>query len=286
MKKIYCFFLLMLGFPAFAQSGIIAIGSDNWVYPTMPAFSFYGYTYSQQIVPKTRFNQAGGTAGAITKLRYYCESTGSSITPWNNWTIFIGHTNKNAFQGDDWVPVSQMTQVFSGEFTPVAGTWIEFEFAQPFVYNDIDNLVIAVDENAAGWTQAGNAAEFYSYAEPEAKGMSVVSDSTNFDPASPSGGALVHFQVPMLQLEGEMLGLPDAVKSAVSIYPNPSDAIFNIGSETAVTAVEVFDLSGRLVASEKSERTTSIDLWRLQPAQYLLRIYTSDGVFVNRIVKR
>ncbi|RZJ73347.1 T9SS type A sorting domain-containing protein [Flavobacterium sp.] len=286
MKKNLALFLMMFAASICAQSGTVSIGSENLVYPVMPVFSFYGYSYSQQIVSKERFNQAGGTAGTITKIRYYCESTGSAITPWNNWAIYIGHTNKQDFQGDDWIPASQMTQVFSGEFSPVAGTWIEFEFSQPFVYNNLDNIVIAVDENAPGWTAASDPAQFYSYIDTGSKGMAVVSDSTNFDPENPLGGAILHAQVPMLQFDGQLLGVAAHSKNAVLVYPNPSDSIFNFASESEITMMEVFDLSGRKITSEKAQGSTSIDLRKLQAAQYLLRIHSIDGVFTNRIVKR
>lgn len=286
MKKLYVLIAVFFAFATSAQTGTFTVGSGNIEHNQLPVFSFYGYTYSQQIVPKATINAAGGTAGAITKLRYFCVSTGSSIVPWNNWTIFIGHTDKTFFQSGDWVPAAQMTQVFSGEFTPVAGTWIEFEFAQPFVYNNTDNIVIAVDENAPGWTEASNAASFYSYIPGENLAMRLISDSTNFDPLNPAGTADLFSQVPMLQFEGQVLGVPTVSRTVVSVFPNPSEGLFSIASESEIVSVEVTDLSGRTVAVKKTAEVQQIDLRDFPSSVYLVKVHTIDGTFTNRVIKK
>ncbi|RZJ68756.1 MAG: T9SS type A sorting domain-containing protein [Flavobacterium sp.] len=286
MKNLCTSLMLLAACFATAQTGTITIGSGNIEHNQLPVFSFYGYTYSQQIVPKATINAASGTSGAITKLRYYCVHTGSSITPWNNWVIYIGHTDKTSFQPGAWVPAGEMTQVFSGEFTPVAGNWIEFEFAQPFVYNNVDNIVIAVDENAPGWTATSDAASFYSYISDVELGMRITSDNDNFDPLNPVGSTSTFFQVPMLQLEGQILGVASVSRKAVSISPNPSDGLFSILSDSEVISSEVTDLSGRTVFTNSNSGQSEIDLRDLPSSVYLIKIKTNDGTFINRVVKR
>src|SRR5690606_10531010 len=114
-------------------------------YPVAP---YYWYSYGQQIVLKSEIN----TAGLITKLRFY--SNGNALDKTNNWTIYLGHTSKTSFASNtDWILAGAMTQVFSGTVAaPSSAGWMEISLSTPFAYNNIDNLVVSVDENADNYT--------------------------------------------------------------------------------------------------------------------------------------
>ncbi|GGG56203.1 hypothetical protein GCM10010976_28820 [Bizionia arctica] len=81
-----------------------------------------------------------------------------------------------------------MTQVFSGTVpaNPLAG-WMEITLDTPFNYNNIDNLVVAVDENATGYNGNGNAFRIFTPSTPSPttnSGIYYQSDSTNPNPTS------------------------------------------------------------------------------------------------------
>ena len=168
--------------PSFAQS-TIQIGSGTSTNTQMPIYTCYGYNYTQQIVTAAEYSAGGGIAGNITKLRFYYDNGGTTFANWNAWTVYLGHTSKTSFTSNtDWVPAGSLTQVFSGTITPVAANWFEITFSAPFNYDGTSNLVVAVDENVAGWSCT---AAFRSYSGGSTRAIYYYSDDTNPDPLAP-----------------------------------------------------------------------------------------------------
>src|SRR5690606_7772748 len=101
----------------------IGDGTDTGSGSTTIPVTNYNYTYSQQLVTASEYAAGGGVAGPITKIRYYVANVGTS-TVWDNWTVYIGNTTKSSFDSTtDWIPVSELTEVFSGTITAVANEW-------------------------------------------------------------------------------------------------------------------------------------------------------------------
>ncbi|SDF67554.1 Ig-like domain-containing protein [Epilithonimonas hungarica] len=163
----------------------VTIGSGTNVGGKLPVVPFYGYSFSEQIIPKAEINTSGMS---ITKLRFY--SNGTVLTNSNNWTIYLGHTTKTSFTSNtDWILASGMTQVYSGTVSasPSAG-WMEIALTTAFPYNNTDNLVVAVDENAAGfYSTSTNHFRIFTPTSPSPTTNSSIyyqDDTTNPDPAS------------------------------------------------------------------------------------------------------
>jgi hypothetical protein len=195
----YFTFLLMLLFSSTGWGQTVTVGSGTNLGNRYPVAPYYGFTYSQQIVLKTDVN----TSGLITKLRFY--SNGSALTNSNNWTVYLGHTSKTAFSSNtDWIASSAMTQVFSG-IVPTPSTtagWYEIDINDVFVYNNIDNLVIAVDENAASYTGSSSASYFRIWTTPVTnRGIYFVDDVNNPDPTSISLSGTRTSYIAQMQLE-------------------------------------------------------------------------------------
>jgi len=188
----------------FSQTGTVQIGSgsvSSAADERIPVAN-YVYNYSQQIVTAAEYAAGGGVSGPITKIRYQTTTLGT-LSVWNNWTVYIGNTNKTSFaSSSDWVPVNQLTQVFSGTITPnpVNNQWFEIVFSQPFNYTG-GNIVIAVDENTSGWTSAPN---FLSYTSTSNSGIMYRNDSTNPNPSSPPTATYRVSILPQIQFEGTL----------------------------------------------------------------------------------
>ena len=161
---------------------VIGNGSLN---NQLPIYPYYGYTYSQSIYTPA---QLGG-AKVIDTLYYYFAGPGWS-TP-DNFQIYMGHTTKTAFSSStDWAPVSTLTQVWTGGLAPTNNQgWVKFVLSTPFFYNGSDNLIIAADENTAGYHSSSNF--FHSTSAPAGTSIRYYSDPTNPDPANPPSGTLV-----------------------------------------------------------------------------------------------
>jgi len=161
--------------------GIVIIG-DGTANLYLPIRPYYGYSYSQSIFLQSELNTANQR---IEKIWYYWNGLAAASAS-NNWTIYMGHTVKTAFDSaSDWIPLTNLTQVFSGEVPlPAVAGWIGITLDIPFAYNNTDNLVIAVDENE---DDCDSSAEFFYCTETPTINRSIIyySDGTNPDPANP-----------------------------------------------------------------------------------------------------
>lgn len=184
-KKLLTLSLLILSVVLLRAQLTVEIGSNSTTTNLIPVNQNTAYSYTQQIILQSEIN----TAGEITKIRF--NMTGTSINNSNVWVIYFGHTNKSVFSGGtDWVPVSAMTQVFSGTLpaTPPAG-WMEITLNTPFTFNNIDNLVIAVDDNKA---QSNSGSSFRAWSSGANRALRAFNSSTNINPATPGTGSFVN----------------------------------------------------------------------------------------------
>ncbi len=78
------------------------------------------------------------------------------------------------------------------------------------------------------------------------------------------------------------LGNEELSAPQVDIYPNPSNGIFEIQSETKFDKVEVVDMEGRIILS--GSETTKIDLSNKSQGIYLIRLHANDMILSERIV--
>lgn len=79
------------------------------------------------------------------------------------------------------------------------------------------------------------------------------------------------------------VGIEIADLSDIKVYPNPTLGKVTVSSDN-VTKVEVLDLVGRMVSTV--EGTNVIDLSKLNNGVYTLRITTTEGVAVRKVIKK
>lgn len=202
----------------------ITIGSGTATVNTVPLSTNWGYNYTQQIVTQAQL----GAANTLVGIKFYFVS-GSTASS-NNWTIYLGNTTKTAFSTNtDWVPLSGLTQVYSGNLVmPTAPGWWEITFNTPFSYDGTSNLVIAIDENTRSFGSPN--ALWYAYTSGTNTAMWYRSDSTNPNPASP----------PTATSRGNspnqvILMTPSANPPNPATNPNPADLATNIGLSTPLS---------------------------------------------------
>ena len=222
MKKItLSLFLLLFSLISFSQ---VPIGNGNNEAQQLPFDPYYGYTYSQSIYLSSEIN----TSGNITGLQWYYSGT-SSLPNNQNITIYLGHSTKTAFATTtDWEPLASLTAVYTGAI-PVSGAgWVSITFDTPFAYNGTDNLIVAVDENFAGYDTSND--DFYNTASTTGRSIWYRSDSTNPDPATPPTGTLASFY-PNVIFDGIVQACPQpTLLVASSITSSSVDVGWNAGS--------------------------------------------------------
>lgn len=170
-----------------AQS-TIQLGSGTSTSSYVPNYYLYNYSYSQSIYTAAEMNaQGASTVASITKI-WYKPTSSVATTNWKDWVIYMGNTTKEGFTSTtDWIDVSSMTQVFSGQLPAnvTANTWLEITLTTPFSWDGTSNIVVAVDENTPTYGSSPNWAGYTLAPNAGNKVIYYYSDSNNPDPASP-----------------------------------------------------------------------------------------------------
>jgi len=192
--------------------------------------------------------------------------------------VYIGHTTKTEFASDtDWVPVGDLTQVFSGNIhtqplPPTNNQWFEIEFSTPFNYNGTDNIVVAVNEKTKGWS--GTPSKL-SYTSGQNTGIYARKDGAIgefYDPANPPTSIGRVNNLPQLQLEGQLASclLPTGIS-----FTQTSMTSGNISWTTSGSNVDTYDLewgtAGFTLGSGTQEfglTTTSHAVTTIEEADY------------------
>lgn len=222
MKKVLLSCLFAISMFMNAQ---ITLGGGSTNTGAAPISSYYEYSYVQQIFPKSEIN--ANAAGNITELKFYYDAS-ASLASSDQWEVYLGHTSKTGFlSDDDWIPVSQLTQVFSGTITPVNGI-VEITLTTPFTYNNTSNLVLAARESKPGYDNTSEA--FYTYDYMNGSTLYFRSDTVLPDQVSPPSGVLANFKssvtftglTPGSGLACPVVTSPGDNETDVDIYPNIS----------------------------------------------------------------
>ena len=168
--------------------GLAMIGDGTATNLNLPINPYYGYNYSQTLYLQNEIDISGQR---IERLFYHWNGLAAG-NECKDWTIYMGHTAQTEFTStSDWVPFAGLTQVFDGEIGLSAEDgWIEIVLTMPFVYNNTDNLVIAVHETTPG--NAGNSGKFFGTGTTDYRGLRIQNDSTNPNPESPVTGTRVY----------------------------------------------------------------------------------------------
>lgn len=84
-----------------------------------------------------------------------------------------------------------------------------------------------------------------------------------------------------------VLSISNANKNGLNIYPNPVNNILYIDSDTHVKAIEIIDIRGKLVFSQKQNSNNQYNLQELNHGIYLLKVkLNNDAIETFRLIKQ
>jgi hypothetical protein len=186
MKWVFLFIQISFLVPLVAIT--INIGSGQIANQPFPINASYNYSYSQVIYLQQEIQHQG----VITQISYqYHVASSEYLSNVNQLKIYMGKTSKTNFiSNTDWIPADSMELVFNGNWDitnfssslPGDG-WVTILLTSSFSYDNINNLVIAIDENQPGCT--GVSEKFMCSNTSMARGIEYHSDSINPDPNLP-----------------------------------------------------------------------------------------------------
>jgi len=83
------------------------------------------------------------------------------------------------------------------------------------------------------------------------------------------------------------VGVEELMNQGVRIYPNPSDGILAIESQsTGQHFIEITTMNGQMIYSEKMDGTThKLDLSSFQKGVYIITIRSEDLVTTRKIIR-
>ena len=186
LKAIMTLCLLLIAFTA-SWAITVTVGDGNIITTVLPIQANSNYSYSQQIYIQDDINQPGW----IKSISFWHQGGAGGYANSNSWDLYIGHTTKASFDNNnDWVTVDNLTKVFTGTVNmptwySLNARWVVATFETPFYYNNIDNLVVAVDENTSG--KANVAGNWSGNSSGPNTGL-YVNGNNNINPVSPGAG--------------------------------------------------------------------------------------------------
>jgi hypothetical protein len=264
--------LLTISWIGSAQTTVqVGAGTNNAQY--VPIAAYYNYSYSQTIYTAADITAAGGFQGLISKIRYM-RNSGNMGANDAGWTIYMGHTTASEFASNTaWIPVAQLTQVYSGTITYAGtGAWTEVTLTAPFSWNGTDNIVVAIDENAGGYG-GGSTSSFTSTNNAQNRAIYYYSDNTNPDPTGPpsASGRLTGAPNVQFNLLPPCAGAPNPGNTLAS----PS-AVCTGQSSTLSLQNNYLNFSGITYQWQKFDGTSWVNIASATSATYTATNITAD----------
>ncbi|MDR2971094.1 MAG: DUF2436 domain-containing protein [Bacteroidales bacterium] len=168
----------------------ITIGTGTTGSYRLPINTFYNYSYTQLIYDASEIGDPGVILSLAFEYFYATAQTGKA-----NQVVYMGNISKNAFSSEsDWVPLSQLTQVFSGT-VPYNNSqkWSTIDLDVPFEYEG-GNLVVAIANNSGTYNTSSNNT-FYNHTTTLHKALTVYQDGSAYNPASPPAAGSLGYEL-------------------------------------------------------------------------------------------
>ena len=125
------------------SGGDMNIGSGTTTSSYMPSYSFYNYSYTQQVYLASELNGPN----TFHSISFNCTSLSSN--PTRTYQIFLMHTDQTG-PTSAWLPADSAKLVYTGQFTWQTG-WNTIYFDSLFSYDGVRNLAVLVLDNTGSY---------------------------------------------------------------------------------------------------------------------------------------
>lgn len=257
----------------------VGTGTSNLYLPVYP---YFGYTYSQVIYPAAWFNYPDGYR--IERLQYYWNPAQAPLNT-THFQVWMGHTTQSSFPstGATWVPISQMTLVFDGNWSISAGAgWKELVLSTPFLYNRTDNLIIAMYEDTPGYDTSGNTTSSFfhgtnttgtyhgvSYYSDTAPGSPIPPNPTSFTATSRQGYPNTRFVLGAVPTAPQITVSPTAWNYGTVVVNTTNSKQFTIQNTGAgILTVSTISIAGDAAYTLTNLPTLPVNLTTGQTATF------------------
>ena len=208
------------------------------------------YSYTQNIYTVDELTAAGVPAGAVITAIAFSNGTGTN-TVMHGCHTYMGHRASSVFTNvDDNLLYNYLTQVDSSDWVTTGPGWINVNLTTPFVWNGIENLVVAVAFSGAatGLTNCGynytvqpQNRHWRKYLSCSTAGSEYAAQPSYMSSTTPGGSTInrgVSTNRPNLQITYIVSGCPSFTPSVANIGPNTATLNWMNYNQSAVS----FDL--------------------------------------------
>jgi len=177
----------------------------------LPLNTYYNYSFSEQIYTTADLGTIDGAINCISFQYIYGTPQSKDIV------VYLGNTSKSSFSGGDWIPVSEMFQVFNGtiNFTNAGiDNWVNIPFDIPFEYDGSSNIVVAVLNNTGSYVTSNNPT--FNVHSASSKSLYLQNDSSPYSVNSLGSGSVGSDRSNIRFLVGEPVVCPMPTHMTVS----------------------------------------------------------------------
>ena len=154
-------------------------------------------------------------------------------------------------------------------------------------------LTVGTDQTAASQTTIVGSEVGISNTTYVQKSFNFTAPSTGtfyfaFHNTSPANATGTHALLVDNFVVTQTLGTSEFLSSNLNVYPNPARNVINFSNDVSavISTIEMTDLNGRVVKSEKFNATNGqVSISDLSTGVYMMKIKTDQGSAVKKIVK-
>ena len=252
--------------------------------------NMFGQNYGFSGTPSTVFDGYIGMSGASTNVSEMQEA----------YTTYFNYVkNINSIYN----LTAELTQTEVGSKTFTLNVTAE-KLSEYFGNDQIVVMAALAEDIAYNWGVAGKISNLVRVMYPNANGTVASFDENNqfstsytitvsdsYDISKCKVVVWVENHTQGRVMQSKRFKVSDYYENSVSenyvvstIYPNPSDGIFNI-SDSNIESIEVYDITGKLVMQQNiNANNATIDLTKKAKGIYTLKSYNGNNVSVSKLI--
>ncbi|MFN5712154.1 MAG: M43 family zinc metalloprotease [Bacteroidota bacterium] len=250
----------------------LTIGTGTSTTSNMPYGTYFSDHRSQIIITRAELIAAGYNAAnnRIKSLAFFTGTASSQVM--NNFTIKISHTTATQFSSTSFLSGSNTVTVFSGNVTATSNQWNTHNFATPFAYNGVNNILIDICFDNSNFTNdtpvrfTTTSSNMALYRRQDVASGNICATTTGTRTKSRPNVQFTFSNTARLAEDFT----PAPLMSIFEIYPNPATSFLNVkytvdNDNTPVT-ITVLNMTGQIVANiskgamEQGEYLETIEL--------------------------
>ncbi|MFA7543269.1 MAG: carboxypeptidase regulatory-like domain-containing protein [Candidatus Cloacimonadaceae bacterium] len=182
-------------------------------------------------------NELNNFIGMITGIKFYNQFSSNLMA--KPVKIWLGRTTQNDLSSG-WIPASEMTLVYNGvaDF-PSGSNTINITFPEPFLFLEGGNLVMMVQRPLDG-SYFSSSDLFLTSSDASNRARNMMSDTTDYDPYSPSGGSAtgVYPKTTFVVIPGGVGHITGVVKNAEGLPLSGVAVHLNHNTNPQMTAAD------------------------------------------------